>query len=120
MGAYFEKNPTLRRILFAALTVAVLSSCAGPAAQENASREDGTGEGQTSSEDTLTTAQTTAPGAQPPAAARAPPPGPAEPVTGSRHRRRADRFGRSPDHRRGHRTGRLDTRGRHRAHPEYG
>ena len=40
----------MRRILCAALTVAILSSCAGPAAQENASREDDTGEEETAFE----------------------------------------------------------------------
>ena len=57
----------MRRILCAALTVAILSSCAGPAAQENASREDDTGEEETSSEGTLPTVETTTPTASTPA-----------------------------------------------------
>jgi gamma-glutamyltranspeptidase/glutathione hydrolase len=56
----------LRRILFAALTVVILSSCAGPAAQENASREDDTGDEKTSSEDTPATSETTGPAASTP------------------------------------------------------
>ncbi len=53
----------MRRILFATLTVAILSSCSGPAAQENASQEDDTGEERTSSEETLATSETTGPDA---------------------------------------------------------
>jgi gamma-glutamyltranspeptidase / glutathione hydrolase len=53
----------LRRILFATLTVAILSSCAGPAAQENVSQEGGTGEVATSSEGTPATGETTRPAA---------------------------------------------------------
>jgi gamma-glutamyltranspeptidase/glutathione hydrolase len=56
----------LRRILFAVLTVAILSSCAGPAAQENAPREDDAGEEQTSSEDTPATIEITEPAASTP------------------------------------------------------
>jgi gamma-glutamyltranspeptidase / glutathione hydrolase len=57
----------LRRILFATLIVAILSSCAGPAAQENASREDDTDEEKTSSEGSLATVETTVPAASTPA-----------------------------------------------------
>ena len=53
----------MKRILFAASIVAILSSCAGPAAQENASRENDTGEEQTASEGTLSTGETTVPAA---------------------------------------------------------
>ena len=48
------------------LTVAILSSCAGPAAQENASREDDTREETTSSEETPATVETTEPTASTP------------------------------------------------------
>ena len=57
----------MRRILFATLIVAILSSCAGPAAQENASREDDTDEEKTSSEGSLATVETTVPAASTPA-----------------------------------------------------
>jgi gamma-glutamyltranspeptidase / glutathione hydrolase len=57
----------LSRILFATLIVAILSSCAGPAAQENASREDDTDEEKTSSEGSLATVETTVPAASTPA-----------------------------------------------------
>ena len=53
----------MRRILFATLTVAILSSCSGPAAQENASQEDDTGEEKTSPEEILATSETTGPDA---------------------------------------------------------
>ncbi len=48
------------------LTVAILSSCAGPAAQENASREKDTREETTSSEEPLATVETTGPAAPTP------------------------------------------------------